>query len=510
MRKNISTLLLLFVCLLWGNSKAEAQDFKLYFANNVTDVTDFTKIESSTSPLVWREVKNNDMSGNMAEVNGVINMFASTDMKYRKQQRQFWTMRDHCLLCFRINDGKGKTGSYNVEVEDSVGKRVQTLTVSRFFYVNVPRQGEDVKIRVYHMDDKEKQHGIAFKYRVYDWNDQNLYIFQLDSKRQLTKETYRLQYVLGHTDEEGLFQTDTTTLALRDSSFQSFYVTNNHDLLDVFLISGEESKPEEEHKLRLNKTRLHPGVTLDADYSATRLTPEFLLDKHENRELINFNWIGSGLYERYDTLYVKLLNSEGEDIKRATFHVEAINEKGERIPNDQGMKYIGYDRQMKQHKILTYGRPAYMEIVASGYVPRLFKYEGAADPVTRIVDEALCSATVQLLTNRGSDGGIAMSSAHVNVLHDTKNVWYIYGEDHAICDLEDFDITFRPTADTLYYFQDAGHQYPKTYNNGVIENYARLNLSFAIPRGQSIDSVKLFGKDVNTEKEYEFDRPIRA
>ena len=105
MRKNISTLLLLFVCLLWGNSKAEAQDFKLYFANNVTDVTDFTKIESSTSPLVWREVKNNDMSGNMAEVNGVINMFASTDMKYRKQQRQFWTMRDHCLLCFRINDG---------------------------------------------------------------------------------------------------------------------------------------------------------------------------------------------------------------------------------------------------------------------------------------------------------------------------------------------------------------------------------------------------------------------
>ena len=507
MRKNISTLLLLFVCLLWGNSKAEAQDFKLYFANNVTDVTDFTKIESSTSPLVWREVKNNDMSGNMAEVNGVINMFASTDMKYRKQQRQFWTMRDHCLLCFRINDGLGKTGSYNVEVEDSVGKRVQTLTVSRFFYVNVPRQGEDVKIRVYHMDDKEKQHGIAFKYRVYDWNDDDLYIFQLDSKRQLTKETYRLQYVLGHTDEEGLFQTDTTTLALRDSSFQSFYVTNNHDLLDVFLISGEESKPEEEHKLRLNKTRLHPGVTLDADYSATRLTPEFLLDKHENRELINFNWIGSGLYERYDTLYVKLLNSEGEDIKRATFHVEAINEKGERIPNDQGMKYIGYDRHMKQHKILTYGRPAYMEIVASGYVPRLFKYEGAADPVTRIVDEALCSATVQLLTNRGGNTEIAVSSVHVRVLNDTKNVLYIYGKDHAVCDVADFDITFRPTADTVYYYQDAGHQYPKLLNNGEIEKYARFNVSFAIPRGQALSSVKLFGQIDKADDRYEFDRP---
>ena len=204
---------------------------------------------------------------------------------------------------------------------------------------------------------------------------------------------------------------------------------------------------------------------------------------------------------------MKLLNSEGEDIKRATFHVEAINEKGERIPNDQGMKYIGYDRQMKQHKILTYGRPAYMEIVASGYVPRLFKYEGAADPVTRIVDEALCSATVQLLTNRGGNTEIAVSSVHVRVLNDTKNVLYIYGKDHAVCDVADFDITFRPTADTVYYYQDAGHQYPKLLNNGEIEKYARFNVSFAIPRGQALSSVKLFGQIDKADDRYEFDRP---
>lgn len=498
---------LLFMLLVWGTGEGWAQSFKLYFANNISDVTNFDNIEEASSPLVWREVKNNDMGGNLVEVNKVKEMFASTDMKFRQQQRQFWTMRDHCLLCFRINDGKGTSGSYTVEVEDSEGKAPQTLTVSRFFFVNAPRQGEDVKICVYKVEDKEKKNAIAFKYRVYDWDDDNLYLFQLDSKRQLSKETYRLQYVLGHTDGEGEFHTDTTTLALRDSTFQSFYIKDGHDLLDVFLISGEESKPEEEHKLRLNKARLHTGVTLDPDYSVMSLSANFKLDKHENRELVNFNWIGSGLYERYDTLYVKLLNGEGADIQRATFHIEAINEKGERIPNDDGMKYLGYDRKMKLHKLLTFGRPAFMEIVASGYVPRLYKYPGAADPVTRIVDESLCSATVQLLTSRNSDGSIAMSSAHVNVLHDTKNVWYIYGEDHAICDLEDFDITFRPTADTLYYFQDAGHQYPKTYNNGVIENFARLNLSFAIPRGQSINSVKMYGKDVNTEKEYEFDRP---
>ena len=506
-KRNIFRMLFSTLLLMCGVIQGQAQDFKLYFANNVTDVVDFTKIEDESSPLVWREVKNNDISGNLAEVIEVRKMFDSKEMKFRNEQRQFWTMRDHCLLCFRINDGKGQSGSFTVEVEDSVGKAPQMLSTSRFFFVNAPRQGEDVKIRVYKSDDKDKANAITFKYRVYDWDDDNLYIFQLDSKRQLAKETYRLQYVLGHTDKEGTFQTDTTTLALREESFQSFYVNDDRDLLDVFLISGDENRPEEEHKLRLNKARLHTGVTLDPDYSVTSLSANFKLDKHENRELVNFNWIGSGLYERFDTLYVKLLNSKGEDIQRATFHIEAIDEKGERIPNDQGMKYLSYDRKLKQHMILTYGRPAYMEIVASGYVPRLYQYPGAADPVTRIVDESLCSATVQLLTNRNGDGNIAMSSSHVVQLHDTKNVEFIYGDDHAVCDTEDFDITFRPTADTLYYVQDGGHQYPKVMNNRKIEKYAKMKLSFAIPRGQSISSVKLFAKEVANDKEYEFNRP---
>ena len=408
MKNNTIVQVLLSMLLSWVGIEVQAQDFKLYFANNISDVTDFTKIESEGSPLHWREVKNKDISGNLAEVMEVRKMFDSQILKFRSQQQQFWTMRDHCLLCFRINDGQGQTGSYMVEVGDSADNTLQTLSVSRYFYVNAPRQGEDVQIKVYKIDNKADS--ISFRYHVYDWGDDDLYLFQLDSKRQLSKEVYRLQYVLGHSDEEGTFQRDTTTLSLRETSFQSFYVNKGYDLMDVFLISGDPNYPEEEHKLRLNKARLHTGVTLDPDYSVTSLSSSFKLDKYENRELVNFNWIGSGLYERFDTLYVKLLNSKGEDIERATFHIEAIDEKGERIPNTDGMRYMGYDRKIKQHRILTFGRPAYMEIVAPGYVPRLYKYPGAADPVTRIVDESLCSATVQLLTNRNSDGSIAMSS----------------------------------------------------------------------------------------------------
>ena len=221
-----SRLQLLVLLSLFG-TMAQAQDFKLYFANNVTDVKDFTKIEDASSPLMWREVKNKDISGNLAEVVEVRKMFDSKEMKFRKEQRQFWTMRDHCLLCFRINDGQGKTGSYVVEVQDNATKSPQILTVSRYFYVNAPRQGEDVKIKVYKTDNETDS--IAFKYSVHDWDDDNLYIFQLDSKRQLAKEEYRLQYVLGHTDEEGTLQRDTTTLALRDSTFQSFYVNDGQD-----------------------------------------------------------------------------------------------------------------------------------------------------------------------------------------------------------------------------------------------------------------------------------------
>lgn len=484
---------------------AAAQDFRLYFSNNVTDVTDFDHIEDATSPLAWREVHDGDFSGNLKEVTDVMAMFASTDMKRRAQQRQFWTMRDHTLLCFRINDGTGTTGSYTVEVEDATGTPL-TTTVSKFFFVNAPRQGEDVKIKVAKVG--EPANAITFRYRVYDWDDDQLYTFQLDSKRQLNNETYRLQYTTGFTNDEGIYQTDTTTLALRDSTFQTFYV-RGRDLLDVFLVSGGQSEQTQEHKLKLNKSRLHTGVTLDPDYSVTSLTPTFRLDKHENRELMNFNWIGSGLYERYDTLYVKLLGSQGQDISRATFHVEAINDKGERIPNNEGLRYIGYDRKLKQHKVLTFGRGAYMEIVASGYVPTLFKYAGAADPVTNIVDEALCSATVQLLTSRGADGSIALSSAHLQALHDTKTVVAYRGTDYGVCDIDDIDFTFRPTADTLFYMDDAGHSWPKVLKNtrAEIEKLARLRMSFAIPRGQSIGSVTLTGTDADSGERYRFDRP---
>ena len=208
MRKMIWAAILLGMTTL----QVSAQDFKLYFANNVTDVVDFNNIESTSSELNWREVKNKELAGNVVEVDAVKQMFASADVKYRAQQRQFWRMRDHCLLCFRIDDNSEGANSYQVEVEDTIG-RPKAITVNRFFFLNVMRQENPVSVKVWSTDNPDN--AINFKYYVADWDDSNLYTFQLDSKRQLDNEVYSLEYRYSYVDQDGTYQVESRQLALR-------------------------------------------------------------------------------------------------------------------------------------------------------------------------------------------------------------------------------------------------------------------------------------------------------
>lgn len=115
-----------------------AQSFKLYYAQNVNDVEHVTATKI-INELDWREVKNGDIDGNQVEVEEVKTMLASTAMKGRAQQEQFWRMRDHTLLCFRINTGRNQK-SYTVEVDygkNEEGKSVvKTLTTNSYFFAN--------------------------------------------------------------------------------------------------------------------------------------------------------------------------------------------------------------------------------------------------------------------------------------------------------------------------------------------------------------------------------------
>ena len=173
---------------------ATGQEFKLWFANNVTDVQNFDSITTSHSGLNWREVHDKDIDGNSAEVDRVRQMLASTGMKGLEQQRQFWTMRDRTLQCFRIDDADTKTpDSYEVEVKETDSGQKLTKTVTKFFFVNLPLitpPSNEYTSTVTNLGDPTQK--IRFKYTVYDWNNEDLYIFQLDRQRQLTGKDYQM------------------------------------------------------------------------------------------------------------------------------------------------------------------------------------------------------------------------------------------------------------------------------------------------------------------------------
>lgn len=494
----LSYLVALVLCLL-GTLPSLAQDFKLYFANNITDVKELnTDIEKMTE-LDWREVKGgetHDIAGNQVEVEQVMNMFAETRMKWLEDQQMFWRMRDHCLLCFRIDDC-GKPGEFRVVVTGGRQEQAE-LTVSRTFFVNVCRSEKPVEIRVNRVGDEAN--AIEFKYYVFDWNDSRLLTFQLDHKRQVTGEEYSLEYMLAWTDSLGNYQTETQELKLRSTAFQSFYVPEGKDLVDLLLKTGNTGG---EHKLRLNMKRLHPGVTPDPDFEAVKLRSDFKLDKHEDRELVNFNWIGTGLYERYDTLFLTVFNNKNEIVTRATINANAVDVDGNSV-DDIKLRNLGYDSKRKAFKVLTYGNPAYIEVIANGMCPALYKYPGAADPFTHIVEEERCLGELRLfaIPKSTSTQGIIISGAHLQTLHDTKKVVVRHNEDHQLCDITDIDITFKAKADTLVYLDDNGNNWPKLLNEMDVKHYAKLELSFSIPKAQAVNGVSLVATEIVDGKEH--------
>ena len=492
---------LILLALAWAFSAAFAQmpDFDLYFANNVTDVQNFDEIKSPDSGLNWTKVQtaDGDMSGNYAEVADIVNMLGSTRKKWLADQQQFWTMRDHTLLCFRIDDHGDTSSAYEVTLDNGSGKKL-VQTVSDYFFANLPLQDEPYEIKVYKVGEPERFY--TFRYFIRGWNDDRLYIFQLDQKRQAENMPYTLECITGSMNEEGDMERDTTRLELQAKSFQSFYVPEGKDLLDVIL----ENKG---NKLRINKKKLHPGIDLNDRFKYMELSTGFYLDKHENREFMNFNWLGTGLYEKYDTLYLNLWNDRSRQLISGKFNVESVDEKGNPTGNT-AVRYLGYDSKIGTHKILTMGQPAYIEIIVNGYLPVVYKYSGPADPETGIVSEERCSVDLTLRSGQVNRKGLTFSSMHFLNLNDDKTVVVRGGKDHVLCSIDEIDLAAKIEADTVHYQEDCGQKYPKLLNNKSIERYAKLRLAFSRPKGDTTEDCTLTATDLEdksvreaTEKE---------
>ena len=464
--------------LLWAVVGLHAQDFQLYYANNIRDVADLSEITQPNSGLTWREVKSGDIAGNQIEVDGIFKMFNATTMKGRLEQERFWRMRDNTLLCFRINDGAGTTGAYAVTMTAGAEKR--TVTASAYFFVNVPFEIGEAKIEVAKLTDVAKK--IVFTYYIYDWGNESLYTFQLDQKRQAINKTYQLEYQLLPFEADENTKPTTYLLDLQNDKFQSFYVPAGYVLTGAWLRDGKGSDAP---RLRLNTSKFWRGADLADHFSRPQLSTAFKLDKHENRDLCSFNMLGSGLMAQYDYLSLKVLGKRSRPVMGVHMNVERVDTNGKSIADDEvGLQ--GYDSKTQSYKVYTKGQPCYIEVIAEGYFPMVYKYSGAIDSKTNELTAKNCTGQVQLKRGDFRAEAMALSNQEIAYQHERKAFVPRNGELYSVFDEKLIDMAAHLTKDTLLFCEDGGYQGKKIMNDEPVEKFGQMRLSMSVPKGNAL------------------------
>ena len=476
----------------------QAQDFQLYFANNVSDVSNLRSIRKSNK-LNWQLVTNGALATNKVQVEGVKSMFASTDMKGREQQQQFWKMRDNNLLCFRINDGDNSKGAlFEVRMYYNDYEKYMYLGVSNYFFVNIPHKDDKVTIKVNKKVSKDvtKTDTLTFTYQVFDWDNDRLYTFQLDSKRQAENRSYLLEYT---TKKDG-GQATTKTLELKNDKFQSFYVPEDETLTNVNLISANNGNQQ---KLKMDLNKLMYGVWLSDAFMRPRLETNFNLDKHANRELTIFNMLGTGLVEHFDTLYLTVHGRQNRFVKDATLNVVSLNAKGEYVA-DSHVKVDKYDTKKNAYRVITMGNPAYIEILASGYYPRLYRYPGASDPTTGVLDTKRCRASVTLISGDYDSKKEAISEQTIFLLKNLNKSVTVGDKKYQQFGIDSVKTETRSKESEVTFIEDGGYQDPKMLNGQQIDKYARMRITMSVPKGKNQQDPALTAKEKGGSTSYTF------
>ena len=475
--KRVISLLLLTIAAV----SLQAQDFDLYFANNVGDVTSLRNIKTDPN-LKWKKVEGSSVSSNRVDVENVVNMFKQTRMKKLDDQKLFWKMRDDNLLCFRINDGKGKSGEYEARLR--IGQRTVVKNISGYFFVNTENNTDSLYVSVCRKGCGPND-TLRFTYYVNDWDNEGLLVFKLDNKRQRSGLTYELEYRLkGEGEKTGGFR----RLPLTGTSFQSFYVPADSAINDLFFLS-------EGNRLKVDLARLTWGANLSNRLNRLWIGTNFTLDKHENRELTIFNMLGSGLFEQYDTLYLQVLGKNGKPIqavvdpqtklaKGFVFNIAQVDEQGKYV-NHGHMKYVGYNRKNGIHKILTYGNPAYIEVIAPSHFPAVFKYPGAVDPKTKVLSSKRTTGVIRLISGNITADGPSMSKQTMYILKDLnmKNGQLRYFT------LDSCDLSASSSSKTYKFIENGGYAKNKVYHSSYppyvahetpVDKYAEIGITYSV------------------------------
>lgn len=304
-----------------------------------------------------------------------------------------------------------------------------------------------------------------------------------------------MEYVISHDDADGNSVDESHILELKETYFQSFYVPDGHTLTNVYFLTGNNQ--EGDVKLQISLDDLHPGIDTDYNMDIPTLTPKFKLDKHENREFVNFNWLGTGLFEKYDTLFIDLRDNLGKKITKAQMNVHRVDDDGTLVV-DNDVRYLGYDKNSDRHKVLTHGHPAYIEIIANGCLPTLYRYKGAADKDNKIVRYDLCSAKITMKKGKVGTNGFAVCDQNLLSLKDDLIPITRNNTEYAVVSVLEASLTGRPKSEVFCYLEDGGIKFPKLLNNSPVQKLAQLELVFSTNKGSSNPSCHLTCKERET------------
>ena len=440
-----------------------AQDFKLYMSTKAMEIPTAQRISSPELIRDWIEVSDGGIYSNRLEVDNFIQMMKSNKMKGREEAEQFRQMRDRTILAFRIDDG-GKKKAYNITAK--LGSKSKKFSSSGYFFLNLPMSEDYVNLTVSQVGDASNK--LSIKCQSKPFGNDSIYLFQLDRVCQEVPEIFNLEILMSDSTYENF--------PITNQKFQCLFTTPVRYPIKAFL--GMPDK-----KLELNTQNWMPGVGLSETFNNLIIRKDGNFDQH-SAEFATFNWIGAGLFAKYDTLFIQARSTTGTLIENATVNIQSIDNDMKPVDNPD-VRYLGYNKPTHEYMIVTKGNPAYIEFIADGFLPLLYHYKGAADPVTHVLSMTGISDNITMTPGKVDMNSLAFFKKELrfvqkkdNYLNSAKKIWD--------ANTVSMDLVNRPATETVYFSPNGATEELKMVNGQLLDKYATLDLSYSVPKGSAI------------------------
>lgn len=464
------TLFIVLCCV--AATMASAQNFRLFMSKSIMEMPDYKKASAIEKITDWTEVSDGGIYSNFKEVNDFIQKMKAPGVKGLEEANLFRRMRDRTVLTFKFDD-EGSYHSYQIVAKH--GKVTKKLTTSKFFFINVPMSDEPVELTVSSIYDPD--HPMRIKCQSAPFGNDSLYLFQLDKVCQQVDDIFNLEVLMSDSTWENL--------PVTNQKFQCVFSERDRYPVQAFLgVTGK--------KLELDVRKWNPGVGLAGSFSALALKKECNFTTH-NAEFATFNWIGAGLFAQYDTLFLQVRNSKSQLVKNAKINIQRID-YDKRPVNDNDVRFLGTDAKTGDYMILTKGYPAYVEVQADGYLPLLYHYQGAADPVTKVLSKTGISDYVVMTEGSVNQNEATFFKKELRFL--AKKEYYLNPKKKIWdADVVAIDLVKEPVTETVYFSPNGATEELKMADGELREKYATLDLHYVVPKNSPIGEAGLIEMD---------------